>query len=149
MKTDPSERTGTGDGPRRYLVVANLTVGGEQLAATIERRLRTGPCTFHVVVPASADPHTMTWTEEEALRSARRRLDQVVSVLRAIRADVSGEVGDWTPMLAVADALRTRRFDEIIVVTLPPGPSRWIRLDLPRRIALRFGLPVGLVQVAA
>jgi hypothetical protein len=38
---------------RRYLVVANQTLGGEELLAHVRDRLRTGPCHFHVLVPAT------------------------------------------------------------------------------------------------
>lgn len=131
--------------PRRYLVVANRTVCGQQLATKVQQRLRAGPCSFHVVVPASPEPHRMTWTEEDVLLAARRRLNQALAMFRALGAEVSGEVGDWTPMLAIQDAVRTQAFDEIIVSTLPPGPSRWILLDLPNRVARRFGLPVSHV----
>jgi hypothetical protein len=37
-------------------------------------------------------------------------------------------------MLAIADAIRDRGpFDEIVPSTLPPGLSKWLRLDLPHR----------------
>lgn len=140
-----SARTERHRGFRRYLVVANLTVCGEQLAAEVRQRVQAGPCSFYVVVPASAEPHGMTWTEQDVRRAARRRLNQALSLFRALGADVSGEVGDWTPVLAIDDALRTRKFDEIIVSTLAPGFSRWIRRDLPHRVANRFGLPVSHV----
>jgi hypothetical protein len=143
MKTlTRSPRIETQARTRRYLVVANLTLGSEQLKLLIQRRLQRGPCSFHVVVPASPDPHTMTWAEGDVLRAARSRLDQALSMLRALHADVTGEVGDWTPLLAIEDAVRTETFDEIIVSTLPPGVSRWIGRDLPTRIAGRFGVPV-------
>lgn len=138
----PSARSGSHASLRRYLVVANLTVCGDQLAAEIRQRVQARPCSFHVVVPASAEPHGLTWTEEDVQRAARHRLDHALSAFRALGADVSGEVGDWTPVLAIEDALRTRAFDEIIVSTLAPGLSRWIRLDLPHRVTHRFGLPV-------
>lgn len=131
--------------PRRYLVVANRTACSEQLAAKIRRSLRAGPCHFHLVVPASADPRPLTWTEGEVLQAARTRLDLAFSAFRALGADVSGEVGDWSPLLAIEDALLTREFDEISVSTLPSGSSRWIRLDLAHRVAHRFGLPVSRV----
>ena len=38
---------------RRYLVVANQTLGGEQLLAEVRKRMEGGPCSFHVVVPAT------------------------------------------------------------------------------------------------
>jgi hypothetical protein len=38
---------------RRYLVVANQTLGGEQLLARVRERMRAGPCHFHVLVPAT------------------------------------------------------------------------------------------------
>jgi hypothetical protein len=96
-------------------------------------------------VPAAAEPHGMTWTEEGVRRAAGHRLDEAIAAFRALGADVSGEVGDWTPLLAIDDAIRTSEFDEIIVSTLPPGISRWLRLDLPHRVAHRFALPVSHV----
>jgi GABA permease len=143
MKTlTPSPRIQTQARTRRYLVVANLTLGSEQLTLLIQRRLQRGPCSFHVVVPASPDPNTMTWAEGDVRRAARSRLDQALSMFRILHADVTGEVGDGMPLLAIEDAVRTETFDEIIVSTLPPGASRWIGLDLPTRIAGRFGVPV-------
>ncbi len=37
----------------RYLVVANQTLGGEQLLTAIRDHMLTGPCHFHVLVPAT------------------------------------------------------------------------------------------------
>ena len=51
-------------------------------------------------------------------------------------------MGDRNPILAIRDALRNEQFDEIILSTLPPGISKWLRLDLPTRVAARFNLPV-------
>ena len=38
---------------RRYLVVANQTLGGEELWAVIRERMGGGDCHFHLVVPAT------------------------------------------------------------------------------------------------
>jgi len=38
---------------RRCLVVANQTLGGDQLLACVRERMRAGPCHFHVLVPAT------------------------------------------------------------------------------------------------
>jgi hypothetical protein len=38
---------------RRYLVVANQTLGGDELLAAIRERMEGGDCHFHLVVPAT------------------------------------------------------------------------------------------------
>jgi hypothetical protein len=38
---------------RRYLVVANQTLGGEELLSAIRERMAAGDCHFHLVVPAT------------------------------------------------------------------------------------------------
>ena len=38
---------------RRYLVVANQTLGGEELWAAIRERMASGDCHFHLLVPAT------------------------------------------------------------------------------------------------
>ncbi len=126
---------------RSYLVVANQTLGGEHLMMKVRERMAAGACRFHVVVPATP-PSDHAWTEGEARALAQSHLDAALARLRELGAEVDGEVGDQNPLLAIGDALRDERFDEIILSTLPPGPSRWLKLDLPRRAADRFGLPV-------
>ena len=61
------------------------------------------------------------------------------------RIDADGVVGDAHPVRAIDDVLIDRPYDEIILSTLPPGVSRWLRLDLPRRVEQRFALPVTTV----
>ena len=45
-------------------------------------------------------------------------------------------------MEAIRDAVLHESFDEILLSTLPPGPSAWIRQDLPHRVKKAFDLPV-------
>jgi hypothetical protein len=125
---------------KRYLVVANQTLGGEHLRDRIRACLGEGPCRFHVVVPAS---HTsgVTWTEGEAHAVAQRRLAVALRAFRGIGAEVTGEVGDISPVRAIADALLAAEFDEIILSTLPPGPSRWLRQDVLHRVQRTFAVP--------
>jgi len=125
----------------RYLVVANQTLGGEHLVATVRERAHEGPCSFHIVVPVTP-PTDHAWTEGEIRAVAQGRLDRALARFREEGADATGEVGDANPVLAVEDALRVQGFDEIIVSTLPPGVSRWLKLDLPHRVEAAFGLPV-------
>lgn len=127
---------------RRYLVVANETLGGEHLLDKVRECLADGPCRFHIVVPASPPHDHLTATEGEALAGAQRRLDAALGAFRGLGAEVDGEVGDPRPLSAVADVLRHHVFDEIIVSTFPPGPSRWLKADLPHRLERMTTVPV-------
>lgn len=126
----------------RYLVVANQTLGGEPLVARIQELARSGPCSFHVVVPATP-PNDHAWTEGEARAVAEERLNAALVRLAELGLEAAGEVGDGRPMLAIEDAIRERGpFETIVLSTLPPGASRWLKLDLPHRVESVFGLPV-------
>lgn len=126
---------------RRILVVANQTLGGAALGAAVRERLAAGPCTFHILVPATR-PRDHTWTEGEAIALARERVDDALAWFERMGAPATGEAGDPNPMLAIEDALIAGAFDEIIISTLPPKLSRWLKRDLPGRAARRSGLPV-------
>lgn len=127
---------------RRYLVVANQTLGGEHLAETVRACLAAGPSRFHIVVPATQPPDNAVWTEGEARALAQRRLDAALERFRTLGAEVQGEIGDERPLEAIADAVRDLEFDEIILSTLPPGLSRWLGQDLPHRVERQYELPV-------
>jgi hypothetical protein len=92
---------------RRYLVVANQTVVSRELEAHIVGRLRGGDCSFHVIVPATPVVRNGTWTQGRACADARDRLDRALKLLADLGADASGEVGDASPMAAIAEGLRT------------------------------------------
>jgi hypothetical protein len=76
---------------------------------------------------------------------ARRRLESGLERFRALGADIVGEVGDQSPVMAIGDLLRRRSFDALILSTLPVGPSQWLRSDVPARIEQLCGIPVELV----
>ena len=131
---------------RRYLVVANQTLLGGPLLAKIGECLAAGPCQFHLVVPASHARDRAVWTDGHDHAVAEARLAEGLEHLRAMGADVVGEVGDARPIDAIRDAmLHAPPFDEIILSTLPAGVSRWLRQDLPHRIQRTFELPMSLV----
>jgi len=133
----------------RYLVVANRTLGGEHLLEEVRRRLATGPCLFHIVVPVSHVMEHGAWNEGHSRAEARKRLDVAMARFRELGTEVTGDLGDQSPVLAIADALRNQRFDGIILSTLRPGMSRWLKLDLPHRVERDFGLPVTHVVAEA
>jgi hypothetical protein len=97
---------------RRCLVVATRTLGGERLYEEVRRRIRAGPCRFHVVVPAPV-------ADAEARVVAERRLDAVVSRLHGMGILATGEVRDGEPDIAVAEVTMQDHFDEVILGPLP------------------------------
>jgi hypothetical protein len=132
---------------RRYLVVANRTLGGEHLADEIRRRLAEAraageECAFHVLVPLTHLEGHAVETEGAIRAGAELRLAAAVDRFRAWGVDATGEVGDSRPLTAISDVLRHREVDEIILSTLPPGPSQWLKLDLPHRVERTFAMPV-------
>ena len=134
----------------RILVVANKTLGGSGVLNEVKARLAEGTCEIHVVVPATPPPGGFTWTEGEAHAEAAQRLEAGLERFRALGCDdVTGEVGDASPLTAVLDTLRHREFVEIVISTLRVGLSRWLHIDLPRRVAKATGLPVTHVIGAA
>lgn len=149
--------------PSRYLIVANQTLGGDALVEVVTARDQLGPATFHIVVPATptvddvlgagamhggvlgAEGLAVPVDVDDAATSherARRRLATAFDRFHGLGINASGEVGDPDPVVAVAHALERYDADEIIVSTLPPGISRWLRLDLVQRVRRRFDLPV-------
>lgn len=128
---------------RRYLVVANQTLGGDALMHAVRAALGSGESQFHIVVPATPPQDHLTWTEGTAHALAQERLHAAIERFEALGADVTGEVGDRRVVLAVMDAVRQQPpFDEIILSTLPSGMSRWLRQDIVHRVERQSGLPV-------
>lgn len=147
---------------RRYLVVANQTLTGDELGRTVATCAEAQPSEFFIVVPAT--PVVEMWVEAmivpfggipdesdafaQARELAEERLRASIDQLRAVGVTVHGQVGDHDPVRAVESALRHGTFDEIIVSTLSRRISRWLHQDLPCRLDQRFGLPVTQVVAA-
>jgi GABA permease len=127
---------------RSYLIVANRTLSGAHLLEEVQARSAAEECRFHIVVPATPDAGRTNWTEGAAHAQAQRRLDEALEQFRAAGLELTGEVGDESPVRAVGDVLIREQFDAIIVSTLPPGVSKWLKRDLPHRLARRYPVPV-------
>lgn len=127
----------------RYLVVANQTLGGDELLARLREATAEGPCDIHVLVPASADPTESFHDEASDHQLAQARLADALERFGQLEATVTGEVGDHRPVDAVGDVRRRgERFDRVIVSTLPAGFSRWLRLDAVSRIERAVDVPI-------
>jgi hypothetical protein len=156
-------RTPGGDTLRRYLIVANQTLGGDELEKAADARVAAGPCEFWVVVPATriselapvtfipmlgGVPVPVSDSPEESVALAQARLEAALERLRKCGAVADGEVGDPDPMQAVELALKGRHVDEILVSTLPARLSRWLHQDLPGRLERKFHITVTHIGAA-
>jgi hypothetical protein len=134
---------------RRCLVVANQTLDSPRLEDAMLDEVRSEPCGFHLLVPMRPGAEGMTWTEAQVRATAQERLNQALSGFRLGGFAVDGEVGGTSPVDAVADVLLRDGHDAyalVLVSTLPHTISRWLKVDVPNRIARSTGLPVRHVE---
>lgn len=131
---------------RRYLVVANRTLGGERLLEQLRQRVEAGSCSLHVLVPAS--PDQQGWTHDENLDRERARLRMELALERfgELGCEVTGEIGDPRPVDAVLDVMLDGEYDEILLSTLPTGASRWLGMDTVSRVQRAVSVPVVHVE---
>jgi hypothetical protein len=130
----------------RVLVVAHKTAATQPLLDAVRTRAARSPCVFTLLVPnATHGLHKVVDPEDQGASEAQTALEQAVPLLSdAAGSPVHGILGDADPMAAVQDAINLRGFDEVIVSTLSPRVSRWLKLDLPSKVA-GLGLPVSTV----
>jgi GABA permease len=133
---------------RRALVVANETVGGEELMDALGEIALSGAARFHVVAPA-LNSRLKTWTSDEdpARAAAQKRLDSTLSRLRDVGIEAGGQIGDVDPLVAVEDAVRSFRPTEIVVSTHPRGRSNWLERGVVAALRDRYDIPVTHVVV--
>jgi hypothetical protein len=130
----------------RVLVVAHKTAATPALLRAVRERAGRGPCAFTLLVPNPvhgldrlADPEDAASSEGAAV------LDLALPLLQeAAGGPVDGLLGDADPLAAIQDAINLRGFDEVIISTLSRRVSRWLHLDLPRKVG-GLGLPVTTV----
>lgn len=145
-------------GPR-HLVVGNQTLHGDHLEAAVRERAQVPGSSFYLLVPAThsaelerptgstSQPGQGGVADDAGLALARWRLRVAVDRLHELGIEAQGQVGHPDPFTAVIRLLAERRFDEILLSTLPRSLSRWLEVDLPGRLRRRFHLPV--VTIAA
>lgn len=108
------------------LVIANRTVDSPELQEALLARAQKGPIDATLLAPASPGRSGRAATEQ--------RLAQAVQELRDAGLTVEGVTGDPDPMIALDEVWDPRRFDEVVVMTLPGTTSRWLAADLPHRV---------------
>jgi hypothetical protein len=117
------------------LVVAQVTATSRDLLEALKARADKGP--IHVTLLMPGQGPGLSGRE-----AVRERLEAALAAWREAGIEADGLAGDADPGEAVAELWDPGRFDEVIVSTLPGQSSKWIRSDLPHRIARLTGVPV-------
>ena len=131
----------------RCLVVANKTLLSDELLDAVRSRMEERPCEFHLLVPVSHP--WRAWSDGSIKAAARERLEEGRAHFAEHGIECTGEIGDANPVFAVTDILLRERFDEIVISTLPSGPSAWLHQDVPARLRRIVSMPVTHVVTTA
>jgi hypothetical protein len=128
---------------KRVLVVANRTAESTELVDALRARAVEGPAEFTLLVPST--PHGIAWAADMFAggEEAEEHRQAFVERLRRDGLDIKqARVGDPDPLAATQDEVNANDYDEVIVSTLPLHISKWLRVDLPRKVEHATGLPV-------
>jgi hypothetical protein len=120
------------DSATRTLVVANQTVGGQQLIDQLKELAAEGPRRFIVICPQSGEDNA----------EAAHRLAHTLSRLDEEGLQAIGQVTHPDPYTAIQNALEFYGIDEIVISTFPETRSGWLRADLVGRIQTSTSKPV-------
>jgi GABA permease len=150
MRDEPEQQAMPGheDDDHRILVVANETVGGEELLAELKRRAENVRAQVFVVSPA-LNSKLRHWVsdEDKARVDAQNRLDESLASMRAAGIEARGQIGDGDPLQAIEDGIRIFAPDELVISTHPEGRSNWLERGVVDATRTRFACPVTHVVV--
>ena len=114
----------------KLLVVANQTVDSDELYDALKDRAEQGTLAVTLLIP------------QDAPAGSAHRVNAALERLHGAGIEAEAMLGDVDPACAVIEVWDPRRWDEILVSTLPTSTSRWLRIDLLHRIARAVDAPV-------
>jgi hypothetical protein len=118
----------------KLLVVANQTVDSDELYDALHDRAERGPIAVTLLVP------------QDVQAGSAQRVKTALERLHGAGIEAEAMLGDVDPACAVIEVWDPRRWDEVLVSTLPSSNSRWLRIDLPARIARAVDAPVAHLE---
>ena len=130
------------------MVVAHQTATSPELLQCVTGLAADDPkAAFTLLVPATPIAQLLVFYvgREESREIAEKRAGDAKALFESEGLNiVRTAVGHSSPLHAIGDVLRRHpgECDAIIISTLPPGISRWLRLDVHTRAARKFNLPV-------
>jgi hypothetical protein len=137
-------------GSLHVLVVVDDACTTPELCATVRGFAGDIPIEAHVIAPAHGTPSTQWYVDEDAARAeARHRLRTCLTCLARDGMRVSGELSDPDPIQGIAETLREFPADEILLVTAPQRPSRWLRENVIDRAHHVFRQPITHIEMPA
>lgn len=137
----------------RYLVVAHETSTNPKLTEELENIAKDdAEAEFVLLVPATPVKHLLMWrddpAEEKAIAEQRAAAAQAMFEQEGL-AIVASKVGAESPIDAIDAEVRANpgAYAGFVISTLPKEHSRWQRMQLPRVIRDKYGLPVHHVEL--
>ena len=133
---------------RRVLVLANETVVADELLHELRAIDDKGKAQYFVCVPANpvdtgqAEYKGAVYLWDATKAAAQERLDYTLSALRSDGLTAEGDLGDYRPLRALADAVAAFSPDQIVISTLPPESSVWLRDNVVDRARSLYDMPV-------
>jgi hypothetical protein len=126
------------DDTKNTLVVANQTVGGDDLVDLLKKKAGEEPRRFIVISPQSGG--------EADDAHAAERLAHTLHELEEAGLDAIGQIVHPDPFTAIQNALTTYGADEVVISTFPGARSGWLRNDLVDRVRASTNKPVEHVE---
>ena len=137
----------------RVVVLANQTMGEDELHDALERIVGSDRASYLVVVPANpvdtgqADREGAAFVWQATTRAAQVRLDQTLGDLRSRGLTVEGELGDYRPLVALDHAIREFDPDHVVIATRPEERSTWLQRGVVSEARDRHDVPIQHVVV--
>jgi len=137
----------------RYLVVAHETVTNPELLKQVRAvREQEGEAEFVLLVPATPVRHLLFRRGDvhDADVAARKLADRARTLFAKRGVPLSDvRVGAPDPMEAIDGEVELNPgYAGFIISAVPEEKSRWLRMDLPRTVRSKYGLPVYHVVAA-
>jgi|GEM_PF-6296 len=135
-------------GATHVLVLANETVGADELLSELRTIDREGSAEYYVCVPANpvdtgqAERKGAVWVWEATVQAAQARLDATLLILRAEGLKAEGGLGDYRPLRALEAAAQTFHPDRIVISTHPESRSTWLGQDVVGKVRSTYYVPV-------
>jgi hypothetical protein len=138
---------GSSGGRRRVLVIAERTLGGDEL----RRHLQAGDgagVELDVLAPVMASrSHQLTSDVDRERAEAHVRLEASLAWAGEHGFTAKGAVGDSDPLAAIEDELRDAGADELIIVTHPSERTSWLARRMLGHLTRELEIPVREIVV--